>query len=154
MVAGQLKSDGLPENLKEYNNLGPKERETITLARIGPGPFRQVVLDYWKTCAVTGCSEQKLLEAAHIKPWKAGTAPECYSVYNGLLLTPTLHRCLDGGYIAFSETGGIMISPRLSLGDRKALGIHTNLKLRKLEAGQRPFLDYHRAWYENLHADV
>ncbi|MGA3264517.1 MAG: HNH endonuclease [Terracidiphilus sp.] len=151
MVAGQLESDGLPEKLKEYNNLGPTEREAITLARIGQGRFRQGLLEYWKTCAVTGCTEQKLLDAAHIKPWGIGTVQDCYCVYNGLLLAPALHRCLDKGYITFSETGEIIISARLSAGDRRALGIDADLKLRKLEAGHKPFLEYHRAWYEKLH---
>lgn len=152
MVAGLIKSDGLPEKLKEYNNLSAKDREAITRARIGQGLFRQATLDYWNTCAVTGCAEQKVLDAAHIKPWRIAAAWECLSAYNGLLLTPTLHRCLDEGYITFSETGHIVISPRLSTEDQKALGINTGLKLRRLEDGQKPYLEYHRSWFEQLHA--
>jgi hypothetical protein len=123
MVNGLPKSDGVFGRLKEYNNLSAKDREAIIRARIGQGRFRQATLDYWKTCAVTGCSEQRLLEAAHIKPWSAGAAQECLSFYNGLLLTPNLHRCLDEGYITFSEAGEMLISQRLSPADCKALGL-------------------------------
>ena len=152
MVRDLPKTDSVFSRLQEYFSLGPKDRLAFTKARNGQGPYRQRVLEFWQTCAVTGCSKQSILEAAHIKPWRAGTAQECFSFYNGLLLTPNLHQCLDKGYITFSETGEMLISDRLSNADCKALGLEKTMRLRMLEPGHKPFLDYHRTWYAELHA--
>ena len=128
----------------EYVELPPKGKEAIIQARIGQGPFRKAVLDYWSSCSVTGCTEQKLLEASHIKPWKNCHATEHIDVYNGLLLVPSIHAAFDAGYISFMDDGQLLMSGNLSSKDAKALEIDKTLRLRHTDPKHYPYLLYHR----------
>jgi hypothetical protein len=131
-------------DVHEYLSLSSTEREAIVKARIGQGRFRDSLDDYWTTCAVTGCAERDLLRASHIKPWAKSSADERLSLYNGLLLSPALDECFDGGFISFDDDGRILISARLTATDAAALGIRSDMRLRRMDAKHRPFLAYHR----------
>jgi hypothetical protein len=96
--------------VQEYLNLSSSEREAVVKARIGQGRFRDSLIAYWSTCAVTGCMEESLLRASHIKPWADASLAERLSLYNGLLLSPTLDACFDSGYASFDDGGKILIS--------------------------------------------
>jgi hypothetical protein len=56
--------------------LTPTSRETTADARIGQDAFRDQLLRYWKTCAVTGIESALLLRASHIKPWREASDDE------------------------------------------------------------------------------
>lgn len=141
MLAWQIKAEGLPEEVTAYLKLGVTERDAITKARIGQGQFRDSLIEYWSTCAVTGCTVSELVEASHIRPWAKATDKERLDPYNGLLLSPTLHRCFDQHFITFSDTGQVLISSRLSSSDRKALGIEADMKLKKIDDNHKPYLE-------------
>ena len=122
---------------------GPTERETLGAARIGQGQFRQNLDRLWKACAVTGCLELPLLRASHIKPWRGSTDAERLDPYNGLLLVPNLDVAFDRGYISFLDNGSIVISSRLDQTAREIMGIHQNLRLRRVAMKHRFYLEYH-----------
>jgi putative restriction endonuclease len=132
------------ESIYADSRLGPTEREALCAARIGQGPFRQDLESMWKGCAVTGCRELPLLRASHIKPWRASTDVERLDPYNGLLLVPNLDVAFDKGYISFLDEGSIVISSRLDQTTRRIMGIHRNLRLRRVAKKNRLYLDYHR----------
>jgi predicted restriction endonuclease len=137
------KEDKLAD-VREYLSLLPSEREAIVKARIGQGRFRDSLIEYWSACAVTGCAENALLVASHIKPWAKAELVERLSLYNGLLLSPALDACFDSGYISFDDEGKILISERLTRDDARALGIHTDMLLRRVEPQHKKYLAFHR----------
>jgi tetratricopeptide (TPR) repeat protein len=128
----------------EYKNLPEKEREAVVKARIGQEQFRKKVIEYWDTCAVTGCRECPLLRASHIKPWAKCNVREALDPFNGLLLIPSLDAALDAGYISFDDSGEILVSATLNNNDAKALGIHSSLRLKQVDSKHLLYLAYHR----------
>ena len=144
MLSAQMDSENKLADVSEYLNLSTTEKETITKSRIGQGQFRQSLIDYWSSCAITGCEEQRLLRASHIKPWAKSTATERLSLYNGLLLSPTLDVCFDSGLISFDDLGNIIISNKLSCKNMEALSINKNMKLSKISQEHQKYLKYHR----------
>jgi len=136
------------EEVKEfertYKELPETERKSIILSRIGQGVFRSSLIGYWKRCAVTGCDLRELLKASHIRPWRDSDNAERLDIYNGLLLVPNLDNAFDRGYISFDNEGKIIVSDELSDNDRNKLGIHSRMKLRKIEKNHLKYLDYHR----------
>lgn len=144
MLANQMKGESKLADVQEYLNLSSSEREAIVKARIGQGRFRQSLIDYWLGCAVTGCIETPLLRASHIKPWAKASLTERLSLYNGLLLSPTLDICFDSGYISFDDNGKILISKRLTIADASALGVHPNMGIKRIEPDHKKYLAFHR----------
>ena len=144
ILSAQMKNENKLADVQAYLNLSSTEREAIVKARIGQGQFRKSLIDYWSVCAVTGCTESKLLRASHIKPWSESTLSERLSLYNGLLLSPALDACFDSGFVSFNDTGNIMVSDQFRERDLTALGIHRDMKLTKVEPGHKKYLAYHR----------
>jgi hypothetical protein len=61
--------------------------------RQGQGPFRNSLLEaYSSQCAISGCDVEKVLEAAHIRPYNG---PDTNDITNGLLLRSDLHTLFD-----------------------------------------------------------
>ena len=144
ILAAQMWKANKTANIQEYRNLPPSEREAIVKARIGQGRFRQSLIEYWSACAVTGCKEENLLRASHIKPWSKATLEERLDLYNGLLLSPALDVCFDSGYVSFDDEGRILISERLTTDDAKTLGINSKIRLRRVEPQHKEYLAFHR----------
>jgi len=143
MLSAHMEKEKLAD-VKEYRSLDETEREAIVKARIGQGQFRSSLIDYWAACAVTGCQEQGLLRASHIKPWSKSEVAERLSLYNGLLLSPTLDACFDSGFISFDDSGIILVSKTLNENDMNALGITKDMKLSRIEPEHCKYLAYHR----------
>lgn len=144
MLAAQMTQENRLANVQEYLNLSATEREAIVKARVGQGRFRQSLITYWSVCAVTGCTEEGLLRASHIKPWAKATLVERLSLYNGLLLSPALDACFDSGYVSFDDDGRILISERFRVEDARALGINADMRLKRVELQHKKYLAYHR----------
>jgi predicted restriction endonuclease len=119
ILVGHMARENKLADVQEYLNLSSSEREAVVKARIGQGIFRDRLIAYWSTCAVTGCMEESLLRASHIKPWAKASLPERLSLYNGLLLSPALDACFDSGYVSFDDEGKILISERLGVATRE-----------------------------------
>jgi hypothetical protein len=143
-ILSHLENDEILTEISDYLNSLVKQRETVVKVRIGQGTFRDSLVKYWSTCAVTGCEERALLIASHIKPWASCNAEEATDAYNGLLLSPSLDAVFDAGYVSFSDTGKILISKALKDSDAKVLGIESSLSLRWIEPMHKVYLDYHR----------
>lgn len=144
MLSAEMESENKLADVQEYLNLSSTEREAIIKARIGQGQFRERLIDYWSACAVSGCTEYRLLRASHIKPWTKSNLSERLNLYNGLLLSPALDTCFDSGFVSFDDTGNIMISAQLNDSDLAALGINREMRLAKVEPDHKSFLAYHR----------
>jgi hypothetical protein len=134
------------ENEPDGKELPSTTRKALVEARIGQGRFREDVLSFWGSCALTECCELTLLRASHIKPWKESTNYERLDGHNGLLLSPNLDAAFDKGFISFGDDGRIVISPLLKSADKKALGIREKLYLRRLSPKHLPYLQYHRTY--------
>jgi hypothetical protein len=107
--------------IMEDASIDETEKIALAKARRGQGQFRRRLIDHWKGCAITGCKEQSLLVASHIKPWATSTNKERLDPFNGLLLNPTWDRLFDQGLVSFEDDGSLMISPYLSQNDRDSL---------------------------------
>jgi hypothetical protein len=131
----------------ESNVKNETTRLMLIQARLGQGRFRDDLLRIWNSsCAVTGCSITEILRASHIKPWrKCLNNKEKLDPQNGLLLSAHIDALFDCGLISFQDDGAILISTRVSLRERKNLGLGPESKLRrKPTPALRRFLYYHR----------
>lgn len=144
ILASQMWKANKTADTQAYLNLPSSEREAIVKARIGQGRFRQSLIEYWSVCSITGCKEENLLRASHIKPWSKATLEEKTDLYNGLLLAPALDACFDSGYVSFDDEGGILISERLTADDAEVLGIGSTMHLRRGEPKHKKYLAFHR----------
>jgi hypothetical protein len=136
----------IPESERIESSETPEvEREAVIKARIGQGRFRTDVIALWGSCAVTGCSLARVLNASHIVPWAmCATDKEKIDPFNGLLLTPNLDKLVDRFLISFNDDGSIMLSKNLGEDERKSLGVGEQNKLRFVRPAMLPYLKRHR----------
>jgi predicted restriction endonuclease len=144
ILASQMERQDKLADVKEYLNLSDTERDSVVKSRIGQGQFRESLINYWSSCAVTGCKDSRLLRASHIKPWSKSDVTERLSMYNGILLSPTLDACFDSGFISFDDSGVILVSVKMTEKDMKSLSIHKDMKLSVIEPEHKKYLAYHR----------
>lgn len=135
-------NEDLEEITTQTNFLSTEKLQNIK-TRIGQGVFRESLINYWKECAVTQCSEIGLLRASHIKPWRYANDLERLDVFNGLLLIPNLDAAFDKGYISFDIQGKILISPCLQPEEIAILGITADMRV-KLTDRHQSYMQYHR----------
>ncbi|MCU0660781.1 MAG: HNH endonuclease [Myxococcota bacterium] len=114
--------------------------------RVGQDIFRNGLLDYWDNrCAVTGLGVPELLRASHIKPWAdCERDDERLDVFNGLLLAPHLDAAFDHGFITFGADGVMVIANELCREDKEVLGLQPQMRLERIAAEHRPYLEWHR----------
>lgn len=122
------------------------ERRAIVRARIGQGLFKERVSAIEKRCRITGVENPVHLIASHCKPWRDSNNEERLNGENGLLLTPSIDRLFDRGFISFEDDGRLIVSP---VADRRALtkmGVETEkvVQVGAFSTGQKAFLDFHR----------
>lgn len=128
-------------NIYNQKEITETEKRNLVLSRIGQGNFRIQLIDYWKSCAVTGFREIPLLIASHIKPWRNSSNFERLDANNGLLLTPNLDKVFDLGLISFDDYGKIIISEFLN--NYQPFGINEFMKI-KIADEHRVYLEFHR----------
>lgn len=128
----------------ELSSVSETTRDALIKSRIGQGPYREKLIKYWGSCAVTSCKSVELLIASHAKPWIKSNNDERLDPFNGLLLTPNLDKAFDKGFITFKDDGYIKISPHLPILSHEALGINESMRLSRTEAKHLPFLQWHR----------
>lgn len=92
------------------NIISDTEKEQLVKSRRGQGIFRDNLKRLEKCCRVTGVSDERLLVASHIKPWRDASNEERLDGSNGLFLSPHVDRLFDRGLISFSEGGYILIA--------------------------------------------
>ena len=128
------------------------EAERVEHVRVGQSLYRKRLEKLWDgACAVTGVSRPELLRASHAKPWaECDTGSERLNPYNGLLLNVALDALFDKFLISFDDEGRILISPELNQQELALVGIHPDLRMRKIEPQHKPFLEWHRERFNAL----
>jgi len=131
------------------NIINGTEVERMVRQRVGQNTFRNAMLDYWGgACAVTGLAVPEVLRASHAKPWADCTSDaERLDVFNGFMLSANLDALFDRFLITFDDTGKIIISSRLNLVQRDALGLNPGLCLRWIANEHLVYLQYHRTLF-------
>ena len=125
------------------------EVERMICQRIGQNVFRNAMLNYWGgACAVTGITVSEVLRASHAKPWAdCANDTERLDVFNGFILSANMDALFDRCLITFDDTGQIIISSRLSQGQRDALGLAPALCLRWIADEHLFYLRYHQSLF-------
>lgn len=97
-----------PKNIKDAR----EKIYTSIAVRRGQRKFRKLLLDaYERKCAITGCTIEEILEAAHIIPYKGSHTNK---LANGILLRADLHTLFDLGLITVdTNTMTVNISSKL-----------------------------------------
>ena len=115
--------------------------------------YRRSLLDIMPACVITKVTEDRILEACHIKPYSVCSETEKYDVNNGLVMTPTFHKQFDMGFISFQDNGTIIISPFLSNMNKQRLDLADNKQYR-IPRDCSEYLAYHRANVYNQIPDL
>lgn len=123
------------------------EAERLAIQRVGQDLYRSALMDYWQgRCCVTGLAVPALLRASHIKPWaKCQSDDERLDVFNGFLLAPHVDALFDGGWISFSDQGGLLVSEALPYAARVQLGVSSEWNIPSLKPEHASYLTFHRA---------
>ena len=129
---------------KQVRSIPAGDKIQTVRVRRGQPEFREALLRSIPFCPVTTVTDERLLEACHIKPRRKCNSEEQGDAKNGLMLTPTIHRLFDDGFITF-EKKKIKISPYISRITLKKLGIVDGQKVDLLqEEGREKYLKHHR----------
>ena len=120
----------------------------IRKIRKGQEKFRERVLNSCPFCPITKVSDDRILEAAHIKPYSKSSNDEKYDTFNGISLTPTIHSLYDKGFITVSEENTLMVSDWISSVTVRNLGIKNNLRLQIPEFDKRK--EYFKFHQDNI----
>lgn len=107
--------------------------------------FREKVMRSSLFCPVTKVSDERLLEAAHIKPKHLidEDDPDRWDGHNGILFTPTIHKLYDQGFITIKDEF-LKTSPWLSELTYKKLNLVDGMKIEIPEQDKRKrFFQFH-----------
>lgn len=140
-------------SIKDNPNIPTTERQQLMMARIGQGNFRKSLIAEWGRCSVSGCENEQLLRASHIKPWRLPNNQERLDPANGLLLIPNLDIAFDKYLVTFSPAGKIVISRRLSERDRNALSLSGDMTI-PVSSSREKYLVEHRTIFEKFESDA
>lgn len=145
-LAGSARSsdEDIKNAARQLASVDATTREALIQARRGQGLFRQLVMEHWQSCAISGCGVVQALRASHIKPWRDCSNEERLDPYNGLLLVGTLDLLFDAGLISFADSGKVLLSPSLPRSERGRLGLRADTRLRQLERPHLVYLKWHR----------
>ncbi|CAI4158223.1 HNH endonuclease [Alteromonas macleodii] len=112
------------------------ERESLVLARVGQGKFRQNVIDAWgngESCALTLTSIREMLIASHIVPWsKCNSNEQRLDGANGILLCAHIDKLFDAHLLTFVKQGSkfiLKLSSKIDPSTLKGLGIEAGYEL-------------------------
>lgn len=119
-------------------------------SREGQQQYRKKVIEHMPQCPFTKISDDRLLIASHIKPYKScineDKVHEAIDHLNGLALSPTYDRLFDQGYITFSDKGELICGTQLTAYTWERLNINPNAKnvMRIYPEQRENYLEYHR----------
>lgn len=119
----------------------------VQTTRAGQTAYRLALLRECPFCPITMVNYDRLLIASHIKPFAKCTPDEQYDPKNGLMLTPTIDKLFDKGFITFSDDKQIILSPWISSYTFSCLNLKTGARYPAL-----PF-DNQRLLYMKYHRD-
>ncbi len=111
--------------------------------RLKQQEYRQKLIMEMPACIFTSVTDDRILQACHIKPHRVCSDNEKYDYKNGITMTPTYHVLFDLGFISFKDSGELMVSPFLTNRNRQLLNLK-NGKIYRLQNGSEEYLRYHR----------
>jgi hypothetical protein len=139
-----------PNRARKYRKPNETERKGLVTSRVGQGYYRQKIIERWEgKCPVSGMSIIPILIASHIVPWSQSNDEEKLDVNNGILLSPNVDALFDKCLISFKNDGSILISGKISIQDRVALGLNHTIKIPVSER-MTPYLERHRKKFEKI----
>lgn len=129
-----------PNNKKEEEN-----KKIVRQAREGQGKYREQLLEQCHFCPVTMISDERLLIAAHIKPWAASNDTEKIDPYNGYMLSPMIDKLFDRGFITFTDSRHIVLSEFISPYTWKQIGLKNDTFYKALQMDDKriEYLKFH-----------
>jgi len=117
----------------------------LTKSRIGQGEYRRKLILDCPFCPITMVTDERILIASHIKPWRFSTNEERLDPLNGFMLTPTFDCLFDSGFLSFTDDKRTILSPHLSKMVYSKIGISDSKLITRLPIlGREAYLDYHR----------
>ena len=129
-----------------------KEKQTNLKSRDGANEYRKKVIEHMPQCPFTKISDERLLIASHIKPYRVcmseGKGKEAVDYLNGLALSPTYDKLFDQGYITFTDKGELICGTQLSPYTWEKLNINPNAKnvMRIYPENRATYMEYHRKY--------
>lgn len=139
-----------PNRVRKYRKPNETERKGLVTSRVGQGYYRQKIIERWEgKCPVSGMSIIPILIASHIVPWSQSNDEEKLDVNNGILLSPNVDALFDKCLISFKNDGSILISGKISIEDRVALGLNDTIEIPVSER-MKPYLERHRKKFEKI----
>ena len=127
------------------NRISETEKEMLVKARIGQGEFRKKLINKYKKCIITGITDERILLASHIKPWRSSNNIERLSEENGLILSPLYDKLFDIGLITFDKNMKVLISSQLNKNDVSKLYLDTDFSYIKFPSNDLKInMEYHR----------
>ena len=118
-------------------------REELIQARLGQGQFRRALEQFETGCRVTGLADPALLEACHMKPWRACSNAQRMDGANGLLLEPGFHLLFSKGLIGFDGAGHLLVSSRLPERVVREWPVRQDAAPRPFAGAQLEYLAFH-----------
>lgn len=117
----------------------------IKKIRIGQAKYRELLLKECPFCPITMVNYDRLLVASHIKPYAKCNEQEQYDPKNGLMLTPTIDKLFDQGFISFNENKKILLSPWISKHTFNCLNLAPNQIYQNLPFDDKRlfYMEYH-----------
>lgn len=141
----QLTFNQEEQDLLSETSLRETEKASLIMARRGQGLFRNRVKLIEQRCRVTGVSSEELLTASHIKPWKDSGNEERLEGNNGLFLSPHVDKLFDSGFISFTQSGEMLVSPQLDDDVLPKWSIDPGRKYGRFNSEQAFFLEFHNS---------
>ncbi|ELR66132.1 hypothetical protein C942_00318 [Photobacterium marinum] len=166
-VEKQVLDDNLSIDINQIvddTSLSHSERESLIMARVGQGKFRQHVINTWggEKCAITLTDVRDILIASHIKAWKdCKTTKERLDGANGIMLCAHIDKLFDNHLITFKFNNNkykLEVSPSLDMRQMNGLGLEsghelniTHLDFDSLERF-KSYMDYHNQEFDMKNA--
>ena len=99
-------------------------------------------------CAVSKCSEDRILIGCHIKPVTECLKDKCgneINTKNGIMMTPTYHKLFDDGFLSFDNQNHLLLSTHISSRNYERLSLKNRQTTSILDIEPRiEFLEWHR----------
>lgn len=139
------------EDSEEINSIQSIEMQKIKV-REWQQKYRKEVIEHMIACPFTLISDERLLIASHIKPYKAcideWKLEEAIDYLNGLALTPTYDKLFDQWYITFTDEWELICWTLLSPFTWDKLNINPSIKkkMRIFPENREKYLEFHRKY--------
>ena len=119
------------------------EQEAVVKIRILQNKYRKDLLQCLKFCPITGISDERLLVASHIKPWRWSSDEEKLDVNNGFVFSPLYDKLFDIGLITFTDKKEMILSSTLSESTIKKLNLKHEIYDDLPVKGREKYLLFH-----------